>query len=85
MYALEIINALNDPDNPAKPKGLNAKLKGKLELDEETGATVWTPPEEVSTQDELDEVQATPAIFPGVKIATIGHRPTQGMKLCHQH
>ena len=26
MYALEIINALNDPDNPAKPKGLNAKL-----------------------------------------------------------
>lgn len=27
MYALEIINALNDPDNPAKPKGLNAKLK----------------------------------------------------------
>ncbi len=27
MFALEIINALNDPDNPAKPKGLNAKLK----------------------------------------------------------
>lgn len=29
MYALEIINALNDPDNPAKPKGLNAKLTGR--------------------------------------------------------
>ena len=29
MFALEIINALNDPDNPAKPKGPNAKLKGK--------------------------------------------------------
>ena len=27
MYALEIINALNDPDNPAKVKGLNVKLK----------------------------------------------------------
>ena len=27
MFALEIINALNDPDNPAKAKGLNAKLK----------------------------------------------------------
>ena len=27
MFALEIINALNDSDNPAKPKGLNAKLK----------------------------------------------------------
>jgi hypothetical protein len=26
MYALEIINALNDPDNPAKPKGLSGKL-----------------------------------------------------------
>ena len=43
MYALEIINALNDPDNPAKPTGLNVKLKkGKLELDKETGATGWT-------------------------------------------
>ena len=31
MYALEIINALNDPDNPAKPKGLNAKLNGAPE------------------------------------------------------
>ena len=29
MFSLEIINALNDPDNPAKPKGLNAKLKHK--------------------------------------------------------
>ena len=28
MFALEIINALNDPDNSAKPKGLNAKLTG---------------------------------------------------------
>ena len=29
MHALEIINALNDPDNPAKPKtGLNAVLSG---------------------------------------------------------
>ena len=27
MYALEIINVLNDPDNSAKPKGLNAKLR----------------------------------------------------------
>ncbi len=27
MFALEIINALNDPDNPAKVEGLNAKLK----------------------------------------------------------
>jgi hypothetical protein len=28
MYALEIINALNDPDNPAKPKGPVATLRG---------------------------------------------------------
>ena len=26
MFALEIINALNDPGNPAELKGLNAKL-----------------------------------------------------------
>ena len=29
MFALEIINALNDPNNPAKPKGLNARLKDR--------------------------------------------------------
>lgn len=56
MFALEIINALNDPDNPAKVRGINAKFK-KNKLDPETGAPVWTP-------------------------RTLGHRPTQGEKLC---
>ena len=29
MYALEILKALNDPDNPAKPKGLNATYSAR--------------------------------------------------------
>ena len=36
MFALEIINALNDPDNPAKLKGPNAKLKNVSVVDGET-------------------------------------------------
>ena len=42
MYALEIINALNDPDNPARAvKGLNAKLTpAKTAADKRTGKLV---------------------------------------------
>ena len=58
MFALEIINALNDPDNSAKPKGLNARLKGHLVSPKGLSSKltrVVAPAilEEVPTQDEL--------------------------------